>query len=218
MVFQAMSVTTPTIDLSPGDRVLERELRMERTDPSDPLGYLLVLIKIDDSRALGAATGLDLAPTHPRSRSASTDIGLLAYWQDLEMYGLLTHRDDPTALATGVERQQLPLAPRPLSRLRSVEGTLTAAEEAGLAYEEALKALLDPVYTPPALQAPAALLSAFDYQVQYDPETDTLRVSQSDQTCAIFANGSVVGDQNLRGEIEDCLEDIEEGVSTALTD
>lgn len=196
-----MSDSTATPQLSVGERVLERDLHVEITHPSEPRHYLAVLVGIYDSHTLAADQGFHMQPIVDQAPDPDA-MGVLVRWSALERHDLVDRTDDPPALAAGVKDKQVPVTLHPLSRLRSVEPALAAAEDAKMVHNEALALLLDPQHPPSPLSEINAWLQAWGYDVRYDVATETLRVSQHGQTCAVFTDGSVVGEAALRDELK----------------
>ncbi|MDL5363826.1 hypothetical protein [Halalkalicoccus sp. NIPERK01] len=168
--------------------------------------YLGVLITYADPRKLARNAGFEVESSRTAPLAAEpAGMGIVAQWTTLSEHDLLDQLADAETLAASIKAQSIPVTVRPLSRLRSVEGVLRAAEDCGMVYGDALGPVLD-VQTPPSpLRAISDWLRAWGYSPTYDQETETLRIARTGQTCAVFPDGSIVGEQPLRDELEGVL-------------
>lgn len=200
-----MSSPLPSDDhhLQPGDRVVDSERHVEISTADEPIQYLGVLIRCLNPHSLSQVAGFDVRRSRdPFLELDSSELGIIVRWSALNKRGLLEHRADPQALADSVLEHEIPSVIRPLSRLRSAEGALTAAEDIRMVYGDALRSLVDRQVPPPSLKHIATWLGTWDYSTEFDPATETLHVERGQQTCAVFADGSIVGEHQLRDDIE----------------
>lgn len=193
-------------DLQPGDRVIDLEWPIDRTTPDGTLQSLGVFLQHLDPLPAIELTDTDVLGALPLLEADSSELGVIVRWRALEQRGLLEHIDDPESIAVAVLQHQLSITVRPLSQLRSVEGTLEAAEDNGMAYSEAIRPFVDDQVPTPPFDRINDWLGAWDYSVEYDPKTETVRVEHNDQSCAVFPDGSIVGEDQLRADIEALLE------------